>query len=416
MNPALLNFGLAQEQADGALGSTNSPISNGALTAIRSVKQSLAMDEAEKRRALGLGLMGFASSLSQPGYGRGLSGMLGAVNAGFSPAIQAYLNEQNRVEQRNSNILKTAVDAEDKQAERDYKEKHLQEMARHNKASEAINSVGADVTRALNKIKLEEESYLAKQRKNLREQDNEIYKSTGDRVESIKTMPYSTQLHLEKTGEEYLTKANSANEGLSAIATMKDVLAKKPELFGTWKAVQQYSFNHDPTQVKQLIMSLSIPEEDKEALFTFSTAAKDVLIKGIKQLPNNAVNQQFEKFMMSVNPNTQMPVGTLIKNLDKLENSFSYSAQEYNKGVDYFNKGKIYRPKAFDPKTKYQNGYNQEPIVNQNIEVKNDSSASKKEQIIKLQDKDGNIINFNLGQYGEEGLRQAEADGFERIE
>ena len=131
MNPALLNFGLAQEQADGALGGTNSPISNGALTAIRSVKQSLAMDEAEKRRALGLGIMGLGSALSKPGYGQGLSGMLGAVNAGFSPAIQAYLNEQNRVEQQNANILKTAMDAEDKQAERDFRERQLQETKRY---------------------------------------------------------------------------------------------------------------------------------------------------------------------------------------------------------------------------------------------------------------------------------------------
>lgn len=131
MNPVLLNYGLAQEQADGALGGINSPISNGALTAIRSVKQSLAMDESEKRRALGLGLMGFASSLAQPGHGQGLSGMLGAINAGFSPAIQAYLGEQARVEQQNANILKTAMDAEDKQAERNYKEKHLDEIKRY---------------------------------------------------------------------------------------------------------------------------------------------------------------------------------------------------------------------------------------------------------------------------------------------
>ena len=363
MNPVLLNYGLAQEQADGALGGTNSPISNGALTAIRSVKQSLAMDEAEKRRALGLGIMGFASSLSQPGHGQGLSGMLGAVNAGFSPAIQAYLSEQARVEQQNANILKTAMDAEDKQAERDYKEKHLQEMARHNKAQEAINGTDAEINKQLKQMQLEQKKIELENKRNLINEDKEIYKNTGDSVQSIQTMPYQTQLHLEKAGEEYLTKANSANEGLSAISTMKDVLAKKPEIFGTWKAVHQYSFNHDPSQVKQFIMSLSIPEEDKEALFTFNTAAKDVLIKSIKQLPNNAVNQQFERFMQSVNPNTQMPVGTLTKNLDKLENSFNYSAQEYNKGVDYFNKGKIYRPKAFNPKTKYQNGHRQESIT-----------------------------------------------------
>ena len=130
-NPALLNFGLAQEQADGALGGSNSPISNGALTAIRSVKQSLAMDDAEKRRALGLGIMGLGSALSKPGYGQGLSGMLGAVNAGFSPAIQAYLNEQNRVEQQNANVLKTVMDAQDKQADRDYRERQLDETKRY---------------------------------------------------------------------------------------------------------------------------------------------------------------------------------------------------------------------------------------------------------------------------------------------
>lgn len=149
MNPALLNFGLAQEQADGA----NSPISNGALTAIRSVKQSLAMDEAEKRKALGLGLMGFASALSQPGYGQGLSGMLGAVNAGFSPAVQAYLNEQNRIEQQNANVLRTVMDTQDKQADRDFRERQLQETKRYHNIMGTLRNKEAQLEKENERVK-----------------------------------------------------------------------------------------------------------------------------------------------------------------------------------------------------------------------------------------------------------------------
>ena len=418
-----MQYGLAQEYGaqpqnegqGGALGGVSSPISSGAFTAMNHIRQATAMNESEKRRALGLGLMGFASALSKPGYGQGLSGMLGAVNAGFSPAIQAYLNEQNRVEQQNANVLKTVMDAEDKQAERDYKEKHLQEMARHNKAQEVISGTDAEVNKQLKQIQLNQKKMELENKKALTAEDTEIYKNNGDRVQSIQTMPYQTQLHLEKKGDEFLSKANSASEGLEAINTMKEIATRNPGILSNWKWVQQYSFTHDPSQVKSLIMNSTLPEKDKEDLFNLASASKELLVKSIKGMPNNSLNQQMEKFISGATAGGHMPQKALLNALDKAENHLNYSYQEYGKGVNYFNEGKMYRLKPYNAQNKYQNSYAQESMPIQEAGDNNNLSEAKQPQTITLQSPDGKMITFG-GNLTSEKLLQLEQKGFKKVE
>lgn len=156
MNPLLMQLALQQQNNEGGSEMQNpsyldfmknnsacnqqqpseeesGPINRGVLSALKSAKHSLGMDEEEKRRAMGLSIMKFFSNLSKPGHGPGLAGALGAVNASFNPAMDAYLNERNRTENVNASIMKQLMDAETEQRKQALQERHFTEQMQHQK-------------------------------------------------------------------------------------------------------------------------------------------------------------------------------------------------------------------------------------------------------------------------------------------
>lgn len=72
------------------------PIEQGANAGMMSAQRSMGMNEAEKRRAMGAAMMGFANSMSNVNNynGSGLAGTLGAMNASFNPALKAYQDQE----------------------------------------------------------------------------------------------------------------------------------------------------------------------------------------------------------------------------------------------------------------------------------------------------------------------------------
>jgi len=75
---------------------SESPLQRGISTGRSAARESLAMDENERQRAIGMAMMQFGASMGQPGYGEGFGGTLNAINQSILPAIQAYQQEEAR--------------------------------------------------------------------------------------------------------------------------------------------------------------------------------------------------------------------------------------------------------------------------------------------------------------------------------
>lgn len=134
MNPAYLDY-LAQMQNQ----QSQNPLQAGSQSAMQAAKQSLGMDEDEKRRARGLAIMQFASHLGRPGYGSGTKGLLNAIGQGVLPAYQAYQGEENRVAQLNSYLQAQAQKSAQRQAEQAYSmQMHQEKLMQRQAEQEAL--------------------------------------------------------------------------------------------------------------------------------------------------------------------------------------------------------------------------------------------------------------------------------------
>lgn len=325
----------------------NSPINKGTLSAIKAARHSLGMDEEEKRRAMGLAIMKFFSNMAKPGHGPGFAGALGAVNDSFNPAVEAYMNERNRIETLNASLMKQMMDAENAARERDFRERGLTEQIRHHKRSEEISGIDSAVSKQLKELQLREGLEKEHMVNEARAQDKKIKEASGDAVKSILSMPYSTQLMAEKQGESFQKRATASQEVLEAAETMKEIVKKNPKILSNWKQVQMLKASAEPSLVQNAIQNMTLSESDKTDLFTLWNAKKTMFVKSLEGIPAKALNMRVDSFLESSLPGAQMTEGAFLKTLNPIINQFSHSYQENSKGANYFEQGKLYRLKPY---------------------------------------------------------------------
>lgn len=134
-----------QAEAEGKMGGVRSgwipdpnknPIKKGAESGMEAARQSLNLSDTQRNRAIGHGLMAFSANMNRPKHGPGFAGTLGAINEAMNPALQAYVNRQDKEMEMNAALLKRedelqkqqmsearqAVEAQDL---RNYREQHL---------------------------------------------------------------------------------------------------------------------------------------------------------------------------------------------------------------------------------------------------------------------------------------------------
>ncbi len=97
--------------------SSGSALDEGALSAIKSAKTALRMDEGEKSRALGMGLVKLFAGMAKPGYGDGLNGALSAAAQNMTSAVDAYTGEEGRAQNMNAALLNHVSQMRAKQQE-----------------------------------------------------------------------------------------------------------------------------------------------------------------------------------------------------------------------------------------------------------------------------------------------------------
>ena len=81
------------------------PIEAGVRKGMEAARRSRKPTGEQDKRALGLALMNFAANFNRVNQPQGFGGTLGAINQALNPAVQAYVNEQNRAESLNAQLF-----------------------------------------------------------------------------------------------------------------------------------------------------------------------------------------------------------------------------------------------------------------------------------------------------------------------
>lgn len=162
--------------------STDNPLSNGSQSAMQIAKQSLALDENQRNRALGSALVTFFSNMAKPGFGNGFNGSLAAANQSFGPAFDSYREEEGRQQGLNANLLNHQQQQELAQAQMaqrlgmhqdSLREKQLrreEESARKREELEWKKLYGDQKLRSLQEKPMSLKEREALERKNLKDQ------------------------------------------------------------------------------------------------------------------------------------------------------------------------------------------------------------------------------------------------------
>lgn len=146
-------------------GEDESPFRTGIDAARQAAKQSLGMNDEEKKRAEGLAIMSFFNNLSKGGFGPGFQGALGGISQSIHPAMQAYLEEEGRVAGLNNQLDQQYQQAQaqqaalqqkaaEKQAMMEFREAQLGESRRHNESMEQFRNAQLGETRGYHQASL----------------------------------------------------------------------------------------------------------------------------------------------------------------------------------------------------------------------------------------------------------------------
>lgn len=112
------------------------PIQAGAEQGMMASRQSIEMDESQRRKASGMALLKMMNGINARRHGGGFQGLLGSINENFLPAMQSYRSEEELARDRNSAAIdhmesqqskaaKSAFEREKHEFDKNYKERKL---------------------------------------------------------------------------------------------------------------------------------------------------------------------------------------------------------------------------------------------------------------------------------------------------
>jgi hypothetical protein len=310
--------------------SNENPLLNGSQSAMQIAKRSLALDEEQRNRALGAGLMTFFSNMAKPGYGNGFNGALAAANESFAPAFKSYAEEEGRQQKLNAHL---------------YDQQKKEEMAQAALAQRL--GMHQDTLRE-KKLRREEDS--ARKREEL--QWKKLY---GDQKLNamLSKLGFKERQALEQRrlrdemaerGEILLETSPDKGRGFQKIA--QDAMASLPDLHETTEDLNKLErlfkeFPHMSTSFQQILMTdpkdlkdgpsvLKIftdkilrNEKEREALDEVRKVTADMAVRKILSLKGQRTTDQFRKLLSD----------TLIKG-DVSKGGFDRVAKNIRESVD----------------------------------------------------------------------------------
>jgi hypothetical protein len=125
------NYDMA-ETSPAPPGSEGNPIQRGAQTAQQTARASSAIDDDQRKRALGVAMVKFFSNYA----GSQNPSRLGALNEAFNPAIDAFISERNHYENAAAKLREQQLDEEYKRGMLDI---HKQELGLKKGKAQGVN-------------------------------------------------------------------------------------------------------------------------------------------------------------------------------------------------------------------------------------------------------------------------------------
>lgn len=241
MNPEMMMYMMQQQQAPHNLPSeetTQSPFNAGALAAIKSAKQSLGMDEDERRRAMGLAIAKFFSGMAQPGYGPGIAGTLGAAAANVAPALEAYQGEENRIAGLNAALMKHQADygmAQQKMRQQmterllkqAYMDARQKEIERHHKATENRQDT-------LLQLKAMTSGMKGRKAQQEEEKERRIEEAINKGETPLEVLEPSARAEFQKNAQKTIRDVPVNQRALKTIQKMRDIFKEHPNIGTSW--------------------------------------------------------------------------------------------------------------------------------------------------------------------------------------
>ena len=318
-----------------------SPISAGAMAGMQAARQSFELGNQDRQRALGIGIAKFFGNMAKPGYGPGFNGALSAAAQSFEPAIDAYSQEEARMQELNQNALKLSMQRELENERMQLEQQRLVEHAKHNRATEESSKITHSLINA-------ERQEAFDERQSLKQQEKQIKEETGDPVKSIILMPKSTQNRILDKIAEYRDRQNSATTGRDAAIRIKQIAQEYPEILNNFKYVAGAAFNKNEGYLTNAISRLAMDENERAALAEMGNLTKVLFLESNKGIPASGQNQAIQQMLRQATVGAHMPKEAILAGLEKAEHDFEYGIEEYGKGLDYGREGFLYEPAGID--------------------------------------------------------------------
>lgn len=262
MNPALLQY-LTQAQQEGAsqLQDASNPWGQGIGMAIQAAKQALSPSEAEKRRALGLGIMKFFSQMGQPGnHGDGIQGALGRANNALLPALDSYQNYLTNAEKQNAMLMGH------------YNEmKHRQELLEHRKR-ESEERLHYHKELLAEQKRLHDRMHHQRQSSSQQREDPSLSSLGEEEIPFSMLTPKAVgtyQSNVLKMSESI----PEAQKVIQAATQLKELYKKHPTIANSSVAAL---LDHNPGVVSQMLLRSTTNEEERGAIETAAKLSSDM--------------------------------------------------------------------------------------------------------------------------------------------
>jgi hypothetical protein len=306
------------------------PLQAGSMAAVEAAKRSLEMSENENRRALGRAMIGMMSGMSQaPSYGQGLAGNLGALTAGFAPALSAYDAERDRIMQMNH-----ALQIQQKQEEM---------MAR--KEEREMKRMAHDLEMEGRKIKVAE-GYLGLERTKHADEkaEHEALSKIGTKV-PISTLGKGGWEYAQKEIKSYIDQGEAAHHALETIGHVKKILKDDPGITKNMATILLAAQRHDPSIVRQKLNSWFIPEKTRMNAEMLSKHLSNLYTSKLKGFSPRGMNMFLEKQLREGNIDTNMDAPGMLELAEQDEEALQPIYKNGQEVYDELEKGNFYRPR-----------------------------------------------------------------------
>jgi len=307
-----------------------SPLEAGSRSAVEAAKRSLEMNDNENRRALGRALMGMMSGIGQSeSYGKGLAGNLGAINAGFSPALSAYDAERDRIMQMNHDL---AV-------------QQKQEAMLARKEEQDMKKMSHEMDIANKRLGVEQ-GYLGleKQKREDERKEHEEMSKPGAKI-PLSSLGKNQWGQAKKEIKDYIDKGEASHHALETIKHVKSILTNDPDITKNMSTIMLAAQRNDPSIVRQKLNSWFIPEKTRADAEMLAKHLSNLYTSKLKGFSPRGMNMFLEKQLREGNLDINMSAPAMIELLDQDEKALKPIYDNAQEVYDEYEKGNFYRPR-----------------------------------------------------------------------